>query len=130
MSSILTSATAAGLLLGIAHGLTSPASAGGFVNAETNSAYFGDTREATVTDVHVGYDLSLGESATLTFQGGPAFVSIPDEDLEHELSGKIALSVDATDKLNIYGEVSAITVERSIENDFPIGLKLGAKYSF
>lgn len=128
--SILTTAIASGLVLGMAHGLTASASAGGFVNAETNAAYFGDARESTVTDVHVGYDVSLGEAATLTLQGGPAFVSIPDEDVEHELSGKIALSVDATEKLNIYGEVSAITVQRSIEEDFPIGYKLGAKYSF
>jgi len=106
------------------------AMAGPFVNAETNASYFGDARESTVTDVHFGYDYPLTEKATLTLQGGPAFVSIPDADMEHEISGKIALSVDATEKLNVYGEVSAITVERDIEADFPVGLKAGVKYSF
>jgi len=106
------------------------AMAGPFVNAETNASYFGDARESTVTDVHFGYDFALGEKATVTLQGGPAFVSIPDTDMEHEISGKVALSVDATEKLNVYGEVSAITVERDIEADFPVGLKAGVKYSF
>tara|TARA_B100000524_G_C23602851_1_gene353270 strand:- start:282 stop:659 length:378 start_codon:yes stop_codon:yes gene_type:complete len=124
--SIISKSAIAGIIL-----VSSPASiAGPFVNAETNASYFGDARESTVTDVHFGYDFPLSDKATLTLQGGPAFVSIPDTDVEHEMSGKIALSVDATDKLNVYGEVSAITIQRDIEADFPVGLKAGVKYSF
>lgn len=131
MSSILTSATAAGLLLGIAHGLTSPVSAGGFVNVESNTASLGlEERLGTVTETHVGYEGPLGSALTYSIQAGPAFVNVPDEGTDTEISGKAVLSADLSEKLNVYGEVSFLTEEREIDEYLPLGFKAGATYSF
>jgi hypothetical protein len=45
------------------------------------------------------------------------------------LSGKVGASVDATEKLNVYGEVAVITTpDDDVDNDW--STKIGAKYSF
>ena len=109
---------------------SAPAIAGPYANVESRSAYLGDQRQSTVTDVHLGYQTSLHDQVTLSVQAGPAFVAVEGADTEHEISGLVAISADLTEKLNLYGEVSAITIQRSIEDDFPIGVEVGATYTF
>ena len=118
---------AAGLLLGMAHGA---AIAGPYANVESNSGYLGNDYQGGVTDVHIGYDNALGERATYYIQGGPAFVFEDGVDTETELSGKAGVGVDITDELNIYGEISFLTEDRSFEEDLNVGVKAGATYRF
>ena len=108
----------------------SPAIAGPFANIESNTSYFGDDRLNTTTDLHLGYEHDINDKVTVSIQAGPSFVNMPDADYEHEISGKVAISADVSESLNIYGEAYAITVQRDIEADFPIDLKVGARYSF
>ena len=62
MKSIIT----AGLLLGAAHGMTTPTLAGPFANVEANSGFSGSEYIGSVTDIHVGYDGALGETVPST----------------------------------------------------------------
>jgi hypothetical protein len=124
MKSIIT----AGLLLGAAHGMATPALAGPFVNVEANSGFSGSEYVGSVTDIHVGYDGAIGESASFYVQGGPAVVSPDGGSTTTELSGKAGLGVDVTEALNVYGEVSFITVDGSEDSSY--GTKVGVKYSF
>ena len=121
------SVIAAGLLLGAAHGA---AIAGPYANVESNSGYLGNDYQGGVTDVHIGYDNALGESASYYIQGGPAFVFEDDADTETEISGKAGVGVDLTDDFNIYGELSFLTKDRSFEEDLNVGVKAGATYRF
>ena len=121
------SVIAAGLLLGMSHGA---AIAGPYANVESNSGYLGNDYQGGVTDVHIGYDNALGERASYYIQGGPAFVFEDGADTETELSGKAGVGVDITDDLNIYGEVSFLTEDRSFEEDLNVGVKAGATYRF
>ena len=100
--------------------------AGPYVNVETNAGWVGDDYTAATTDLHVGYEGTLGESSGWYVQGGPALVSIDGEEMETELSGKAGVGVDVTDSLNVYGEISFLTGE----DDTNVGGKLGAKWSF
>ncbi len=115
---------AAGILLGCA----SSAIAGPYANVESNSGFAGSDYQSTVTDVHVGYEADITESAAYYVQAGPALVSVDGEDLDTELSGKAGISFAATDSLGLYGEISFITVDGSDDNNY--GTKLGVKYNF
>ena len=108
----------AGLLLGAAHGA---AQAGPYVNVEANSGFTGSDYTGTVTDAHVGI-----EGGGWYVQGGPALLSPDGGDTEVELSGKAGGSIDVTDALSVYGEVSFITGD----DDNSYGTKVGAKFSF
>ena len=121
------SVIASGLLLGAFH---SAAIAGPYVNVESNSGYLGNDYQGGVTDVHVGYDNALGENASYYVQAGPAFVFEDGSDTETELSGKVGVGVDVTEQLNIYGEISFLTEDRSFEEDLNIGVKGGATFRF
>ena len=101
--------------------------AGPYVNVESNAGYTGSDYENRTTDFHVGYE---GEVNSFTYyvQGGPAVVAVQGEDNETQLSGKAGLGFDATENLNIYGEISMLTNEGDVDNSW--GTKLGAKYSF
>ena len=124
MKSVIT----AGLLLGAAHGLTAPVLAGPYANVEANSGFTGADYVGSVTDIHVGYEGSIGESAGFYVQGGPAIVSGDEVETTTELSGKAGIGVDVTEALNVYGEVSFITVDGGDENSY--GTKVGVKYNF
>jgi hypothetical protein len=104
--------------------LASPATAGTYVNIENNAGYQ-DGYQGSTTDLHVGYE---GGDATYGFyiQGGPAIVSPDGGDTDMELSGKIGGSVQASENVSIYGELSFITAEE----DPSVGTKLGAKWNF
>ena len=108
----------AGLLLGATHGA---AQAGPYVNVEANSGFIGSDYVGTATDAHVGI-----EGGGLYVQAGPALLSPDGGETEVELSGKAGGSVDVTDALSVYGEVSFITGD----DDNGYGTKLGAKYNF
>lgn len=102
--------------------------AGPYVNVETNAGYTGSDYNGATTDLHVGYEDALGENAAWYVQAGPALVSVDGEDLDTEFSGKAGIGVDVTERVNVYGEVSFITVDGSDDNNY--GTKLGVKYSF
>ena len=109
---------ASGLLLGMAHGTV--AVAGPYANVESNAGFTGSDYNGVVTDVHVGY-----EGDNWYVQGGPALIQMDGVDGDVELSGKAGGSVDLSEDLSLYGEVSFISGD-----DYGYGTKVGAKYKF
>ena len=112
--------------------LAGAAFAGPYVNVESNLSYpDGDYSNAT-TDLHIGYEGTLTESADFYAQIGPAFEAVDGTDgTNTEFSGKVGVSVAATDSLGIYGELSGITDEASNGDDeIDWGVKLGGKFVF
>ena len=101
--------------------------AGPYVNIESNSGFVGSDYSATVTDVHVGYENSIGEDGSFYVQAGPALVAVDGVDTETEFSGKIGVGVDVSESVNIYGEVAFLT-DGDEDNNY--GTKVGVKYSF
>ena len=111
--------------------LAAPAAiAGPYVNAETNVGYTGNDFNGSVTDLHIGYEGDLGETAGYYVQAGPAIVAVDGEENETEISGKAGLGIDVTDQVNVYGEVSFLTLEQQLGDDLGLGVKAGVKYSF
>jgi outer membrane autotransporter protein len=96
---------AAGILL--ASG--SAAIAGPYVNIENNAGSTGVEFDKSVLEKHVGYEGSLGENSSFYVQGGPAFVLPNGEALTTELSGKVGVESQLTEKVSAYAEVSAMT---------------------
>ena len=109
--------------------LATPASAGVFVNVEANSSRTGSDFEATVTDLHVGYE-GGGEQFGYYIQGGPAIVAADGVDSDNRLSGKVGGSFQATEAFGVYGELSVLTADSDTTNNNSWGTKIGAKYSF
>ena len=110
--------------------LATPALAGPYVNIESNSGFTGSDYSSTTIDNHLGYESGLGEDASWYIQAGPALVLNDGEDATTELSGKVGLSVAASERLDVYGELSAITSEEiDFDEDFGVGVKLGVKYA-
>ena len=103
--------------------------AGPYVNVETNAGWVGDDYSGAVTDLHVGYEGDLGESAAWYIQGGPALVSVDGEETETEISGKVGASVAITERLGAYGELSMLTADQDFD-DLNVGGKLGLKFNF
>ena len=119
------------LILAAAASIAAPAAfAGGlYVNTEANSSYTGSNYTNTTTDLHVGYE-GGNEGFGYYVQGGPAIVAADGVDSDWRFSGKLGANVDATEKLNFYGEVSLLTADADTDNDASWGTKLGAKYKF
>ena len=103
--------------------------AGPYVNVETNAGWAGDDYSGAVTDLHVGYEGALGDSAGWYIQGGPALVSVDGEETETEISGKVGASVAITERLGAYGELSMLTADQDFD-DLNVGAKAGVKFSF
>ncbi len=101
--------------------------AGPYVNVETNAGWTGDDYTGSTTDLHVGYEGTVG-SASYYVQGGPAVVAADGVDTETQFSGKAGLGVPVTESLGAYGELSFLTADDS--DDLGVGGKLGVKYSF
>ena len=83
-----------------------------------------------VTDFHVGYE---GGTDTFGFyvQGGPAVVTVDGADeSDNRISGKVGATVAATEKLDLYGEVSVLTANSDTDDDNAWATKVGAKFSF
>lgn len=104
--------------------------AGPYVNVETNAGWAADDYTGATTDIHVGYEGAIGESASYYVQGGPAVVAVDGADTETEFSGKAGVGVAISDALGVYGEVSFLTTEIAGEDELNVGGKLGVKYSF
>ena len=106
--------------------------AGPYVNVEANASYPDGEYTTATTDLHIGYEGTLSETAGFYAQVGPGFVhSESSDDTETEISGKIGVNVAATDSLGIYGELAGITDEDTSGDDIVNwSAKVGAKYSF
>ena len=105
---------------------STPAMAGVYVNAESNASYTGNDFTSRTTDLHLGYEGDVG-ALGYYIQGGPAFASPDGADGNTDFSGKGGLSIAASEKLDIYGEVSFLTDETT---DTAYGTKIGAKFKF
>ena len=105
---------------------SAPAMAGVYVNVESNASYTGTDYTSRTTDFHVGYEGEVGDLGYY-IQGGPAITGSDGVDSTNEFSGKRGGSVAASEKLDVYGEVSFITDE---DADNAYGTKLGVKYNF
>ena len=111
--------------------LAGAAFAGPYVNVESNISYPDGDYSGATTDLHIGYEGSLGEKADFYVQGGPTFVAVDGTDgSEGEISGKVGVNVAATDSVGIYGELSGVTAEANNDDVVNWGAKLGAKFVF
>jgi hypothetical protein len=104
--------------------LASPALADVYVNPEFNGGSYGDDWLGGTLNLDVGFEGSSG-AYSYYIQGGPAIVMPDGEDQEVELAGKIGGSVQASEKVSVYGELSGITGD-----EISIGTKVGMKYNF
>ena len=105
---------------------SAPAMAGIYVNAESNASYSGNDYQSRNTDLHLGYEGEVGKLGYY-IQGGPTFGGADGVDGNTEYSGKLGGTVAASEKFDVYGEISVATVEDADKN---YGTKLGAKFKF
>ena len=105
---------------------STPAMAGTYVNVESNASYTGNDYTSRTTDLHIGYEGEVGQLGYY-IQGGPALVNGDGVDGATDFSGKLGASVAASEKLDVYGEVSFLTDEVA---DTAYGTKIGAKFKF
>ena len=103
--------------------------AGPYVNVEANSGFTGSNYNGTTTDLHVGYEGPIGESASYYVQAGASVVSPDGGEVDTVPSGKAGIGVAVTDALGAYGEVSFVGSGDS-DIDRGYGAKVGLKYSF
>ena len=122
IKSFIAAAAAAPLFAGAAM-------AGPYVNVEANSGFTGSDYTGTNTDLHVGYEGPLGESASYYVQAGATIVSPDGAATDAVPSGKAGLGVSVTESLGVYGEVSFVGSGVS-GVDRGYGTKAGLKYSF
>merc|ERR1711981_1014752 len=100
--------------------LAGAAFAGPYVNVESNLSYPDGEYSAATTDVHIGYEGTVGADGSIAYyvQGGPSLVhSESADDTETELSGKIGASVPVTDSLAAYAEISGATAGEDSSGD-------------
>ena len=103
--------------------------AGPYVNVESNAGWTGADYAGATTDIHLGWEGPIGESASYYIQGGASYVSPDGGDADTVPSGKAGISLAATEALGVYGEVSFIgSGDEDIDRGY--GAKLGVKYSF
>ena len=103
--------------------------AGPYLNVEANSGFTGSDYTGTTTDLHVGYEDVLGESASYYVQVGASVISPDGGAADTVPSGKAGLGVALTDSLGAYGEVSFVG-SGDADVDRGYGTKVGLKYSF
>jgi hypothetical protein len=101
--------------------------AGPYVNVEANSGFVGSDYSGTITDLHLGYAGDAGDVGYYV-QAGPSLVSPEGAETETVFSGKAGASVAATERLDLYGEVSFSTGIDDADNGY--GTKIGATFSF
>ena len=109
--------------------LSGAAFAGPYVNVEANVSYPDGDYSTATTDAHVGFEGGEGKVGYY-IQGGPALVAKDGADTETELSGKVGISVAATESFGVYGELAGITGEKSNEDIIDWSAKIGAKFTF
>ena len=112
--------------------LSSAAFAGPYVNVESNASYPDGDYSGASTDLHIGYEGSISETADFYVQGGPSFIAVDGTDgSEGEFSGKVGVNVAATESIGVYGEISGVTAEDSSNEDIVNwGAKAGVKFVF
>lgn len=111
--------------------LSAPAFAGPYANVENNAGWVGNDFEGAVTEVHAGYEFEASENVSLYVQAGPAFISIEDEELETEVSGKFGVIADVSESFELYAEVAFLTEDQEFDVDtLSLGTKIGATYRF
>ena len=111
--------------------LAGAAFAGPYVNVESNISYPDGDYSGATTDLHIGYEGSISETADFYVQGGPSFVAVDGTDgSEGEISGKVGVNVAATENIGVYGEISGVTAEANNDDVVNWGAKLGAKFVF
>ena len=120
---------ASGAVVSAAAVLASPAQAGPYLNVENNSGWSGTNFVGSATDLHVGFDGELGESASWYVQGGGTYLAPDGAASDTVPSGKAGISVAASESLDLYGELSFVG-SGDDDMDRSYGGKLGAKYSF
>ena len=113
-------------LIVAASAVSTPAFAGPYANVESNTGYQGTDYQGSTTDFHVGYEGDAGKLGWYV-QGGPAVTNSDGGDSDTEFSGKGGVSFAATEKVNVYGEVSFATTNTDTNN---YGTKVGVKYLF
>jgi len=106
--------------------------AGPYVNVESNISYPDGDYSGATTDLHIGYEGSISETADFYVQGGPSFIAVDGTDgSEGEFSGKVGVNVAATESIGVYGEISGVTAEDSSNEDIVNwGAKAGVKFVF
>jgi hypothetical protein len=104
--------------------LGTPAVAGPYVNVENNAGFSGSNFNGHATDFHLGYE-SNTSFGSYYVQGGPTIFAPDGGEEETLLTGKVGGSIQATERVSIYGELSAAFDE--INN---YGTKVGVKYNF
>ncbi|AOO15907.1 hypothetical protein W1240910_208 [Cyanophage S-RIM12_W1_24_0910] len=103
--------------------------AGPYVNVEANSGWTGSDYSGTATDLHVGYEGAIGDSASYYVQGGASVVSPDSGESDTVPSGKAGVGVSLTEALGAYGEVSFVgSGDEDIDRGY--GTKVGLKYNF
>ena len=105
--------------------------AGPYVNVEANASYPDGEYTTATTDLHFGFEGGT-EKVAYYVQGGPGFVHTDsDDETETEISGKVGLTVAASESVDIYGEIAGITNEDSSGDDIiDFSGKLGVTYNF
>ena len=112
--------------------LAGAAFAGPYVNVESNISYPDGDYSGATTDLHIGYEGSISETADFYVQGGPSFIAVDGTDgSEGEFSGKAGVTVAATENIGVYGEISGVTGEDATGDDLVNwGGKAGVKFLF
>ena len=104
--------------------LGTPAVAGPYVNVENNAGFTGSNFGGHVTDLHIGYESSTDFGAYY-IQAGPSTFAPNGGEEETKLTGKLGGSIQATDRVSVYGELSA-----AFDDVNSYGTKVGVKYNF
>lgn len=104
--------------------LGTPALAGPYVNVENNAGFTGSNFGGHVTDFHIGYENST-DFGSYYVQAGPSIFAPDGGEEETKLTGKVGGAIQATERVSVYGELSAAFDE---VNSY--GTKVGVKYNF
>ena len=115
--------------------LAGAAFAGPYVNVESNLSYPDGEYSAATTDIHIGYEGTVGTEGKIAYyvQGGPSLVHTETaDDTETEISGKIGASAPLNEDLSAYAEISGATAGEDSDGDTirNWGAKIGAKFTF
>ena len=115
--------------------LAGAAFAGPYVNVESNLTYPDGDYSSATTDVHIGYEGTVGTEGKIAYyvQGGPSLVHTETaDDTETELSGKVGASYGISEDLAVYGEISGASNGEDAGGDTIVdwGAKIGAKFTF
>ena len=60
-----------------------------------------------------------------------SFIAVDGEELQTEYSGKVGITADVSEKLNVYGELGLISDDREFDTkDLSLSTKVGVTYRF